>query len=186
MKTENDSFQIGKFYSVPCAKIINPEGEDTGWVPIIGPKHKDVDLGVSATHYHINGRFCDKILKKRYGITDEGLTNIVLSTSPGGYKEIVSEIATKRKKCFRLNTGIKAPLFNNRYESFYKKHVGKSCKGKRCPHYGQKMIERDGVLYCPLHGLMGNIKTETIIPIKEALETQAAKNPNFINPNPLF
>lgn len=41
--------------------------------------------------------------------------------------------------------------------------VGKSCKGKKCPHFGTTMIEKDGVLICPLHNLKGSLKTSKIV-----------------------
>jgi uncharacterized Zn finger protein (UPF0148 family) len=41
--------------------------------------------------------------------------------------------------------------------------IGKSCKGKKCPHFGANMIEKNGELVCPIHNLKGDLKTLKIV-----------------------
>jgi len=49
------------------------------------------------------------------------------------------------------------------WKEWYANYIGKSCKGRKCPHYGTHMLEVNGSLLCPLHHLKGDIETETII-----------------------
>jgi uncharacterized Zn finger protein (UPF0148 family) len=50
-----------------------------------------------------------------------------------------------------------------KYEEWYLGFLGKHCKGRKCPHFGTDMIEKDGVLICPMHGLTADLKTLKII-----------------------
>lgn len=159
-KTEdNINVEIGKFYKVRCAKIMRHD-KFIEYVPVIGICHKDISFGVRNNHYHIDGRF---VVKKSTYYTPTGYTNKILSSDKGPYfLDFVAEIVTKTMKCKRLSTGI-LPGGNEPYHKWYISMVGKSCAGKKCPHFGTIMHEVDGVLVCPLHGLKGNLKTEVII-----------------------
>ena len=54
-------------------------------------------------------------------------------------------------------------------QGWYNSYIGKSCKGKKCPHLGQVMIEHGDRYVCPLHNLVGSKATETIIPYEVVL-----------------
>ena len=65
--------------------------------------------------------------------------------------------------CFRQHFDYQGNRKGLVYWTWYKSMIGKSCKGRRCPHFGTMMHERDGKLICPLHNLEGDIETELII-----------------------
>lgn len=41
--------------------------------------------------------------------------------------------------------------------------MGSYCKGRKCPHLGTAMLEKGGVLVCPMHNLTANVETLRII-----------------------
>lgn len=157
-----NKIEVGKFYNVPCAAIYRGNGKFIGYVPIIGEAHKDKQIGVDFSHYHIDGRFSSQ---NDYYTTDEyGKTNGVISLKPiGDVLAFCKRIEIKKRKCKRLTTGINPPPSAKKYWDWYRTMVGKSCKGKKCPHLGVDMFEENGKLVCPLHKLIGDIKTEKII-----------------------
>ena len=85
-------------------------------------------------------------------------------------------LTIKRKKCIRLTTGIKPPQrgtikheginHTERYYKWYESMVGKSCKGKICPHLGTTMQVVGDKLICPLHNLRGSLREEVILNVK--------------------
>ena len=160
---EDEPLVVGKMYNVRCA-ILQYEGI-TQFVPIIGIAHKD-DGFVTKTvplHYHIDGRF-SKAEGFSYDTNGNGFTNKIIYVQPrGGGMSEFKGIVVKRRKCKRLTTGIVPPDFPSLYDTWYASFVGKSCKGKKCPHRGVPMIEYDGKLICPLHNLQGCKKTGKII-----------------------
>jgi len=162
---ENTILEVGKFYNVRCAEVKNGHtGTTYAFVPIIGFPHIDSQLGVDYKHYHIDGRFSTG--KDIYPVDENGKTNSILQTDTSqNWADFVSGEVIKRRKCRRLTTGIKPPPKAEKYNAWYLTMVGKSCKGKRCPHLGTVMHERDGKLVCPLHNLIGCPKKETIIPL---------------------
>lgn len=159
---------VGKYYNVRCAHIKNDESRIDYYTPIYGNIHADAQFGVTEKHYHIDGRFCGREQSKQYDIDKNGFTNNIVSASHNHHK--LYEIVIRRMKCKRLTTGIIPPhnkTYWNRYEYkqvpekywvWYDKMIGKSCKGKKCPHLGTLMKEKDGVLVCPLHNLNGCIE----------------------------
>ena len=157
---------VGKFYNVPCAKLVNDSGRVV-YIPVIGAKHIDKDFFDEA-HYHIDGRFCP--INNPIAVLDnEGRTNKVLSTKENGIFEryVFDSIEVKRKKCRRLTTGTNPPVKmhsfdKSRFGTWAKKMIGKSCKGKKCPHLGTTMMECEGRLVCPLHNLASDVAQENI------------------------
>lgn len=167
--TEEINLVVGKFYLVPCAKLVKRFSPfKTIFVPIIGIKHKDVQFGVDYNHYHIDGRFSK--IGDVYGVDSLGKTNGIIDSDNEKYiAYITEEIVFKKLKCKRLTTGIKPPDNSGKYHTWYKTMIGKSCAGKRCPHLGTMMLEEDGVFLCPLHGLIGDHKTNKIVSNKKVL-----------------
>lgn len=167
---ENTAITVGKYYHVRCAKMIHDDKGKTFLVPIIGELHNDKQFGFVNKHYHIDGRF---YVPAAFSVDSNGRTNTVIVTEkPYNACRFVG-IEIVKKKCIRLTTGINPPsrgfklgLYfepGKKYWDWYDSMIGKSCKGKKCPHLGHTMQEIDGVLVCPLHNLVGCIKTETII-----------------------
>lgn len=136
-------------------------------VPIIGDKHHDRDLFTFDDHYHIDSRFTDL-----YDFYDDGFHGV-----PVWHRHTTGEIITQAAKCIKTMTGLPIERIkigthvHKRYKQWLSNMLGKSCKGKLCPHHGTLMLEREGYLYCPLHGLWGDKTTERIInPIKNVLQ----------------
>jgi len=159
--------EIGKFYLVQMAALESDFGQIHDEVPIIGHKHSDAQFGVDWDHYHLDGRFLYKADDHYRLIDKNGLTNAVFPLKAGINYCHVTEINWRKRKCVRDTTGIKPPVEafrgNRPYAQWYDKMRGKSCKGKKCPHFGTTMHERNGHLVCPLHDLRGSMKTNRII-----------------------
>ena len=168
---ENTVVEVGKFYSVRCAKMTRYANDFTYYMPIIGIAHEDNAFAPAlGKHFHVDGRFVG--IEGQHIAFYEGFTNQVCEFErpfhkENPYKMFVSEVVIRRRKCKRILTGIKPPkgAYNKgKYADWYNSMVGKSCAGKKCPHLGTVMHESDGKLICPLHNLHGCLKTEKIIP----------------------
>jgi hypothetical protein len=166
--------EVGKFYNVRCAIMSSRSGKSQYFVPVIGEPHTDTFAGINDKHLHIDGRFVSTKNNSDINITDDGYSNQICSFAPSDAFYTIKEIVIKRLKCKRLTTGTNPPKERYREDFFgekieYKYHkwvdtmIGKSCKGKRCPHYGIQMHEKDGFLVCPLHSLKGSITDEVIV-----------------------
>ncbi|MBO9674444.1 MAG: hypothetical protein J7577_13435 [Sphingobacteriaceae bacterium] len=161
---EHEQLEVGKFYLVATAVLVykNGDKESVAVNPLL---HNDKQFGFVDDHYHVDGRF-GSVIDHPYFIDFWGRTNRVVSKT-----EFVESLTIeyRKRKCMRVNTGIDPPLPHNQYGNgkqywnWYRNMLGKSCKGKKCPHLGVTMREQNGVLICPLHNLTGCITTETII-----------------------
>lgn len=156
--------QVGKYYSVAHA-ILQTAYEIFLEVPIIPIFHSDKQFGVDFQHYHIDGRFgMSSRVRFLYNVKN-GTTNHIVVNSED--VEIV-EIVYKRKRCLRVIGGIHPPFHktefkDSKYAVWYTSMIGKSCKGKKCPHLGALMVDNGTDLVCPLHDLHGCRETETIV-----------------------
>jgi hypothetical protein len=100
-----------------------------------------------------------------------GHTSVVLVTEErNGYRFL--GIYIKKVKCEPLTTGLDIPSDNlterqkmklELYKEWYQTYLGKKCAGRKCPHFGTQMLERDGVLVCPMHHLTADRATLQII-----------------------
>lgn len=134
----------GKFYLVLA--MVNSVGEV---VPVMGPTHTDVELGVRHEHVHPDHRFMN-----------HPRSNEIIFNSSIDMR--VNRMTIVRRKCrWQNNVGLDigydsrmiwriAPSF----AVWYRKHIGKPCKGKKCPHFGIAMRPTgNGQLECPMHHL---------------------------------
>ena len=160
---ETTEVEVGKYYNVQCFVLEGWKGESI-YVPILGKPHADPQFGISSEHYHIDGRFAK--IGDRFNVNEKGQTNAILATNQLDFQGLV----IKRRRCKRLTTGINPPdrpidetSGAGKYWKWYDTMVGKSCKGRRCPHLGTTMREENGILVCPLHNLHGSIEKEIII-----------------------
>lgn len=159
--------EVGKYYLVQCALIMCETSKF--WIPIIGPPHRDPQFGFHHKHYHIDGRFISNSCVYPIRISDGKTANVLLFEDVGPSYLRVLEIDWKKKKCVNPSTGLPKLKKTEKYfppsnwKEFQDSYKGKSCAGKKCPHYGQHMHEVDGNLVCPLHGLIGDMETEIII-----------------------
>jgi len=162
--------EVGKFYNVRCAKMIRHANDFTYYMPIIGIAHDDNSFSSIGKHYHVDGRFVGKH-EGQFIAFDKGFTNNVCEFDGPFHKEnpyrmFVGDVVVRRRKCKTLLTGVKPPdeaYKKGKFAKWYNSMIGKSCAGKKCPHLGTTMHERDGKLVCPLHNLIGCIETEKII-----------------------
>jgi len=133
-------------------------------IPINPLKHNDNQFSDVGSHYHIDGRFPVRVANKHdFNVDKFGRTNIIITSDSEYCRYEIKDIRYYKRKCIRLTTGLKPPDTADKYNDWYKSMIGKSCAGKRCPHYGATMIEVNGKLFCPLHNLHGNIKTMKIV-----------------------
>jgi hypothetical protein len=156
-----NKLEVGEWYLVAHAVYYDKDRKRKYQLPVLPHLHSDPQFSVPVSHYHIDGRFpMHADLINGYDIV-LGVTNRVFY--PGS-----SEVKLK-KRCQRVTTGINPPieamvdLNKKSYIEWYKSYIGKSCKGKKCPHLGANMIEVNGKLFCPLHDLHACPKTEVII-----------------------
>jgi hypothetical protein len=156
---------VGEYYHVAHVNVkntlANPKLDID--VPVIPIWHNDEkDFNFHHSHYHIDGRFVNthsSLVARVYNVNGSGFTSTVVSQYADNY--IVGEVFYKRKKCLRIYTGVHG--IGNHFPKFVEKYKGKSCKGRKCPHWGTLMNEVDGVLVCPMHRLIGSIEEEIII-----------------------
>ncbi len=154
----------GKMYLVAHAHIIN-KISDHHWadIPVIPIPHKDEAFApLVSEHYHLDMRFgMPTYVKHKYCIQDAKSNHPVLIEDWFAY--YVEKIIYLPKRCLRLNTGLNPPQDAVKYNNWYKSMLGKSCAGKRCPHYGATMIEDNGKMYCPMHNLHADPLTLKVV-----------------------
>lgn len=169
---------VGKMYSVCHAKLIYWNGSREHFLPILPLLHKDAQFGVDYMHYHIDGRFrISGFLRKDFSVRENGRTNGIVGlpgTNITSYHSVAHkslEIVYLDRKCLSTETGIIPPLRQRKggtmpgdYHAWYNSMIGKSCAGKKCPHLGTVMIEKNGQLVCPMHNLIGCPEKEVIVP----------------------
>lgn len=155
---EDTELVVGKYYNVRCAFITIENGR-TFVAPILGIEHEDKQFNFPHRHWHIDGRFTNGI-GATYDTLENGRTNGVVSAYYA--KSVV--LGVVRRKCKRLTTGLTgARHLSLSYIAWYKSMIGKSCKGRKCPHFGTHMLDDGKDIVCPLHGLRGSKETEIII-----------------------
>ncbi len=153
---EDEKLVVGNYYNVTCAIVKCNHGQ-VKHIPVIGSEHRDPQFGSKIAHLHIDGRFATT-----FYTDDKGQTNTPVWTE-GFYGEGFAGTTVVRMKCKRLTTGLRVVDPGNPYKDWYTTMIGKSCAGRKCPHRGTHMLERNGRLLCPLHNLQGDIETETIV-----------------------
>jgi hypothetical protein len=171
-----NTLQVGKFYKVWHAEC---EWRGKTWLIPVNPNlHKDPQFGgISACHYHIDGRFFIplQICQDLYihnGYTNHAVFVPKVNEYIGAAPLIFKQLVLRTSKCIRLTTGTKPPLMDyslhpSKWYLWYQKQIGKSCAGKKCPHRGASMIDNGTHLVCPLHNLHGDRITEIIIEYPE-------------------
>ena len=167
---ENTRVQVGKYYKVVCAILLSPDSGRIDYIPVIGAIHNDKQFGVEYDHIHVDGRFMSDSVDYR---VKSGRSNMIIDVNKDmahATSSVFYGLCVKRRKCRYENGGINPPAkgltftFGSKlYWNWYDSYIGKSCKGKKCPHLGTKMQEKEGKLFCPLHNLEGCIKSEKII-----------------------
>jgi hypothetical protein len=165
------NYRIGAYYDVPCVELrMVPDGR-VYHIPVIDYLHADAQFGFPEKHYHVDGRFeMDPRMLQHFRLDNGHTYNVIVPDANSHY--IFKRIISKSLKCVRLYTGLNFPQEPNPrqqgklslYQAWYKSYVGKVCEGKRCPHFGTEMLEKDGMLVCPLHNLTADPETLLIVP----------------------
>jgi hypothetical protein len=159
---KQSSIIVGQKYKVAHVRVINETSHKKidVEVPIIPILHNDKkDFGFAYDHYHLDGRFIgDNSKAGKIWKTSNGYTAAVITAENGN---IYSDVFYKVKTCLFQQTGVGSG--GKIGAEWRKSMVGKSCKGKKCPHWGAIMSNIDGVLVCPMHGLHGSLEEEVII-----------------------
>ncbi|QEM03099.1 hypothetical protein DIU31_006030 [Mucilaginibacter rubeus] len=152
-------FKIGKQYPVKCAEI-ETDDERVYYIPVFEHLHADAQFGFALNHYHIDGRFyLHPPMQHLLNVVDGHTAAVIVPELAKTYSFI--GIVEKIVMCVRLTTGLLIPDNPTEkqlpkielYENWYKSFIGKSCKGKKCPHLGTDMQEKNGYLVCPMHDI---------------------------------
>ncbi len=171
------TYEVGKFYNVPCIKTTRDAAWCGEWMPVIGPLHSDAEIiKFPASHWHIDWRF---VLSSamRHVRTETPYGNVVQRIAyehhPDDfsiYKQplIEGDVVVRRMKCKRDWP----PYPHAKQQRHWGPELEKAfagCKlgpGMVCPHRGVPLdgAQRDGdVVTCPGHGLRWNIKTGELV-----------------------
>lgn len=163
-------YAVGDYYDVPCAELRWKEDGRIYVVPVLDHLHADPEFGFPHEHYHIDGRFeLHPRLQHWMKVQDGHTLAVIVKHDEGAYQFL--GIVPQRLRCERLETGLtfspepteKQAVNLTAYREWYAGFVGRECKGRRCPHYGTEMLERDGLLVCPMHELTADAGTLKII-----------------------
>ncbi|HZY38212.1 MAG TPA: hypothetical protein VFE53_16260 [Mucilaginibacter sp.] len=158
-------FVTGQTYEVPCVEIILKEDGRSYFLPVIDLPHSDPAFDFPYRHYHIDGRFAiHPRMKHRLKISDGYTLTIILTDGTAMYD--FKGVRNQSLVCERSETGLPVPPGSEKYAKWYQGYIGQSCAGKHCPHLGTAMLEHDGLLVCPLHGLTADPTTTNIIPVE--------------------
>jgi hypothetical protein len=172
---------VGRFYLVPHIHV-EPLWRTSwtprdGWVPTVGPKHRDVEhLQFAYEHYHIDWRFVDDYVFERASAW-HGVPHAKVITATVGRDCVDGAIVLKRRKCRRPMPDFPPLPVGNRYCSrpedsrwsdLESAHAGCRLKaGNICPHRGIDLtpfIKADGTAICPGHGLRWDTHTGRLLP----------------------
>jgi hypothetical protein len=170
-------YQAGETYRVPAmlfggAPVDTANGDTlslteyqgfTGWLPLlIAPKRDESFLSALEDHAHVDYRFLpDEWLRHfeaKHGCRGvELFTHVVLFGAHVMERKLIQylPIQHRRMKCYRTFDAIDYSIahYMPRLEE---KYACAALRNGKCPHRGTSraaMIERDGELVCPAHGL---------------------------------
>jgi hypothetical protein len=140
-------------------------------IPVFNHLHRDPQFGFLHEHYHIDGRFEIHPRMRHWFKIDKGYTlTVIVTHDEASY--YFQGITYRSLKCERQDTGLafsenpteKQQKNLKNYHEWYQGFIGKSCKGRRCPHYGTIMFEKNGLLVCPMHHLTADPLSLLVIP----------------------
>ncbi len=170
---------IGKYYLVDSV-ILKKTKFGKGVIipqtlmPIHGPMHNDPEIRFNYEHYHIDWRFVEeKIYKKFMRITSytmpwqwvlhsDILKRLTITNSNGTFKEY--KVAKKVWKCKRQFGTYSKPKWLRELEEKYKDSV---MKNFICPHKGllcNNINPVNGVVICRGHGLAWDVNSGRLVP----------------------
>jgi hypothetical protein len=171
----------GRHYLVPAVFYVYGRiSRRPGWYPVIGPKHDDAEhLNFKWPHYHLDRRFMsNRQMKRAAGDWRSGSDVVAI----GPIMEPISGLndwgsmptpTLRQMKCHRSEIGFPAtPRGHGVFSRFHETFLGKKCPRDAeghliCPHKGARLSSlvpnEHGVITCPLHGLLIDLATETVV-----------------------
>jgi hypothetical protein len=162
--------KVGEYYKITCAEIMMKGDGGIYHIPVFNHLHADPQFGFHQKHYHIDGRFyVHPRIIHQFSIKD-GYPAAVIVREYGGTYTFV-RVIVKEIQCVRVETGLMIPDSPTKeqkpkvdlYDRWYQGFVGQICAGRKCPHLGTDMLEKDGKLVCPMHNLMADMQSLKII-----------------------
>lgn len=162
---------VGVFYRVPC--VLVPFGfYGLKWVPVIGPKHRDVELGADWDHWHVDWRFVPASVLRSAGSPRLDWSphgKVVSNDSPfPGEHKLTGATELKRRLCKRQMPDFPArprPAWAE-METAQRARCDRLKDGHICPHRGidlRPFAKPDGTAICPGHGLHWNLRTGELL-----------------------
>lgn len=157
------SYEIGKFYKVPCVRAQYYRVVD--YWPVMGPQHEDTEhVGFEYQHYHIDWRF---VPVHRFSPLGFRLAVPLMMSERINQDGLPTPVMRRRKfyRTFPDFLGARAAKWMPNLEAAYA-----ACKlkpGLICPHRGISLagVYQEGdVATCPGHGLRWNVKTGELVP----------------------
>ena len=180
--------ELGAFYLVPC--VLVPLGfYGLKFVPVIGPKHRDPELGADWEHWHVDWRFVPEVTIQRASasVIPSPHGKVVSNDNPDrwGARELTGAPHLKRRKCRRQMPDFPAspkPAWAA-MEAAQRARCDRLKDGHTCPHRGidlRQFEKADGTAVCPGHGLRWNLRTGLLLarhetPSDEVEPPRAAK-----------
>ena len=172
---------VGRFYLVPAVFYVYERvSKVPDWYPVIGPKHDDAEhLNFEWPHYHLDRRFMsDRQLMRAASWSTYGRDTVAIAPimePPFGAHNWgpLPAPELRRMKCRRASVGFPAtPRGNGVFPKFHETFLGKKCPRDAeghliCPHKGARLTSlapnEHGIITCPLHGLLIDPETETVV-----------------------
>jgi len=174
-----DSPEIGRFYLVPV--VYGYWLRWLRWWPILGGWHEDMKyIGFAKHHYHVDARFVEELhptpehmqppiwQEFRLPMQNWDLNENKVPFPRQPREQTLGEPVIKRRRYrrhFPDYPRTRAPWMT-RLECAYKNHQLKP--GLVCPHRGTPLrglvVDSDGCVTCPLHGLRWNVSTGKLAP----------------------
>lgn len=157
---------VGRTYLVHTVHFRYFGDKPADW-PVIGHKHTDVEFfNFKVPHFHVDVRFLSQRLRKKIG---DGFFSSPLCERPGESDEL-PEPFWKKWQC-RMSS-LEYPFGDRGAIQGIRMHYsGQQCaKGKGgwiCPHrkaaLGSILPAENGLVTCPLHGLVINAETGIVV-----------------------
>ena len=176
---------IGTFYLVPC--VLVPSGfYGLKWVPVIGPKHRDLELNVNWDHWHVDWRFVPESTLRHAsaGLIASPHGKVVSNDNPDRWGEhtLTGNTDLKRRMCRREMPDFPAaprPLWAA-METAQRARCDRLKDGHTCPHRGidlRPFEKEDGTAVCPGHGLRWDLRTGLLLARHETPNVGAKRAP---------
>lgn len=162
---------IGDVCWVPCIYLPHTFHGDT-WIPVLGHKHSDADLGVIHVHWHIDWRFASErlLVGCSRNITGQPHGTVIFNDGADYLPTLTGVPEIKRRKCKRAMPDFPARpkgLLFRAMEVTQRDRCNKLVDGHTCPHRGidlRPFVQADGTAICPGHGLRWDMATGELIP----------------------